>query len=179
MENKEQKIVEVLGILGAAYPGFELTEFTVHIYVKALSDIPPEELTQAAYYHIMNSKFFPTISELRQAMIEIRKISGGLPAAIEAWGMVLEEIPRVHSYGTPDLPELTMRVVKGLGWKEICNTTDLDLMRAHFLKHYDQLLEREVAKIKTPLNLLQLEAGHDKSKPRLIGEILADLPRSD
>lgn len=162
------EIVEVLAVLGAAYPGFDMSEFTAEVYVKMLSDLEPEELTQAAYYHMMNSRFFPTIAELRQATIEIRRLNGDYPLAIEAWGMVLEEIPRVHSYGSPDLPDLAMRVVRGLGWREICNTTDLDLMRAHFLKHYDQLLDRELARAKTPLNLLQLEAGHAANRSAIV-----------
>lgn len=157
----ENRTVEVLAILGAAYPGFELTEFTVGVYIRTLEDLSQEELTQAAYYHIMNNKWFPTIAEIRQAVIEIRRLSGDFVTAVEAWGKVQEEIQRVHASGTPELDAVTTRVVNGLGWRNMCMSNEDDsILRAHFIKAYDQIMDRHIAKIKTPIHLLQLEAGN-------------------
>jgi hypothetical protein len=56
---------KVMAILAAAYPMFTTPDATLELYEKELQDIPAPKLLEAARKHISNSKFFPTIAELR------------------------------------------------------------------------------------------------------------------
>lgn len=60
----------------------------------------------------------------------------------EAWSCVLREVQRVGVYGQPQLPGLVARAVACLGWREICTSDEPDVVRAHFLRVYEQLQAR-------------------------------------
>jgi hypothetical protein len=42
------------------------------------------------------------------------------------------------------LDETTRKVVEAIGWNEICLTENIDTVRAHFIKLYDQYRERKL-----------------------------------
>lgn len=59
---------EILGVLGtlADYYGIEPNDAQLGLYVRALSDLTPDELEHAAAEHIKVNKWFPKVSELRE-----------------------------------------------------------------------------------------------------------------
>lgn len=141
METRET-IAQVLAALLAAYPHAKVREETVEIYCRALADIPPEVLDAAAMACLATCKFFPTIAELRDQAAAVA--SRAHPSAIEAWGIVMEQV-RQHSIYTPhhfDDP-LIARLVESIGWYTLCTTTDVAITRAHFTNAYKVLLDRE------------------------------------
>lgn len=60
-------LVAVMGVLAAAFPTFNVTQDTMSVYHSALEDMHPEALKAAARAHIAESRFFPTVAELRAA----------------------------------------------------------------------------------------------------------------
>lgn len=62
----------------------------------------------------------------------------------EAWGEVLEQVGRTGSYGVPEFStELIKKAVQCVGWRDICLSENIGVERAHFLRAYDRLIERE------------------------------------
>ena len=72
--------------------------------------------------------------------------------AEEAWGEIIAEIKRVGYYGQPNFStHIIKKSVECIGWYDICFSEEIGIERAHFLKAYKNLIEKE--KIKNILNL--------------------------
>lgn len=78
---------QLVAQLAAAFPQREIGPETVAVYVRALADIPTEELEPIAMAYMREGEWFPTIRDLRLGVIE-RRLQ--LPSVDEAWLQVLE-----------------------------------------------------------------------------------------
>ena len=139
-----QDILKILALLGAVYPGFELKELTIEVYIRLLKDLPVEFLEKAALDHISRVKFFPTIAELREAAFALLEAANPLPVPQEAWQQVQAEIERVGHAGTPqfECPAVT-QAAEALGWRTLCVSENPIADRAHFVQVYQAILERQ------------------------------------
>jgi len=61
---KIELVTKYLDIFSAAFPGREVTEKTIAVYVQYLREIPDDVFIIAADRCIKTSKFFPTIAEI-------------------------------------------------------------------------------------------------------------------
>lgn len=78
------------------------------------------------------------------AMLREKGMSRNRLTAGEAWGEVMKEVSRTGSYGVPVFDNsLVGKAVECIGWKTICMSTMISVERAHFLKIFDQLEERD------------------------------------
>jgi hypothetical protein len=84
-----QTVPEILTIPAAAYPRFELTPPTIRIYEQTLSDIPVDALQAATLDLIGESRFFPTVAEIRERAFALMAEQEGAPDANEAWELTL------------------------------------------------------------------------------------------
>ena len=66
MMTKEQ-VFEVLKLVNEAYPNFEVTQDKINIWHKFLKDQNPAIVMKNAEKHVIESKFPPTIADLREA----------------------------------------------------------------------------------------------------------------
>lgn len=66
----------MMAILSAAYPNYTPPGETLALYEEELSDMPGAELIEAARRHYRQSKFFPTIAELRTEYDAAKKWRG-------------------------------------------------------------------------------------------------------
>lgn len=137
----------VLGMLTEAYPGrMKLGQDTLPVWSRLLSDVPDEVLMAAVVYHTTHNKWPPSIAELREASFEA--VQGSQLTAGEAWDRVIRAAGR---FGWPrpeaaenDLGTVIWRCVGALGgWQYVCGSEDAMADRAHFMKIYDQIQERE------------------------------------
>lgn len=138
-------IAEIVAKLSAAYPNWNVSEYTVEVYYQDLHDIPDEELQIAAQHCRAESgrKFAPSTGELRGAVAELRQMSTNVPTSFQAWQEVLQQIVAVGSYGTPAFSNPVVdRAVRALGWRQLCLSEDPISDRARFIQCYEQLLER-------------------------------------
>jgi len=64
--------------------------------------------------------------------------------AQEAWGKVLREVSRIGSYGQPvfSTPEIKQSV-DCVGWRDICLSQNIGVERAHFMRAYDGIIDRD------------------------------------
>lgn len=150
MTPQYNRIVEILGVLSASFPNFDLKEQTIQIYCIKLADLDPDLLSTAADMHISSQKFFPTIAELRGAVASLIERGLNTASAIEAWGIVVEKMKTVgntvdfggyHPDCFADKP-LIDKVVKSMGWNELCRTENAIADRARFLQAYEVELSR-------------------------------------
>lgn len=137
----------VLGMLSEAYPGrMKLGENTLPVWRRLLDDVPDEVLMAAVVHHTTHNKWPPSIAELRQCSFEA--VQGPQLTAGEAWDRVIRCAGK-YGWPRPDMAEREMgpviwRCVMALGgWQYVCGSEDAMADRAHFMKIYDQIHERE------------------------------------
>ena len=117
------------------------------MYRLALADIDPALLWTAVLQHISNSKWLPTIAELRQRADEIILEEAGHLAAPEAWGLLLREVRRVGHWGAPDLPPNARQALDAIGgWRALCMSENSAADRARFLEAYNLICQRQADK---------------------------------
>jgi hypothetical protein len=146
--SETEKIVASLGILIAAYPNFDLKVETIRVYKEMLKDLDAQMLEQAVLAHIATSKFFPTISELRDKVSSLVERACQVPPAAEAWGEVMQKIRTIgHTLYGGSVPEfshpLIGRIVFCLGWNDLCLSENSIADRARFIQAYEVELNRE------------------------------------
>lgn len=64
------QVTAVLRFLAATYPRYQMTEGTIAAYSMGLDDIPADALEMGARQLSRSSKWFPALSELREAALE-------------------------------------------------------------------------------------------------------------
>jgi hypothetical protein len=132
----------VLKQLFTAYPNTQVSEQTVITYVRLLKDIPEDELQAIVEQAIATSKFLPTIAEIRDMRHGLQNFEQ--LTYVEAWDTVVKEIRRIGSYGAPQFQDpITARVVKSMGWRELCMSENPGIDRAQFRDMYNALLNRQ------------------------------------
>lgn len=154
-----EEVIVIMGTLQVAYPRFyaniskQQVEMAVNLWTTMLADVTAEQATLAVNKVIATSEWPPTIADIRKAVYETQQ--GKIKEAGEAWGEVTKAI-RAYGYmreqeALESMSEETRTAVVYMGWKTICNSEDLMADRAHFLKIYDTVKQREMEKNQVPV----------------------------
>lgn len=150
-----------MAILAEVYSGFEVNEFKVGVYMEFLKDLSYEVVEKAIFIHISQSKYAPTITEIRRHAIEV--MNRQLASANTAWDEVRRAIGNFGIYRANEaiqsLSPLTARVVKAIGFSEICETQNLSVVRGQFIKLYNEEKQEEINKLVTPKNYRELTSA--------------------
>lgn len=126
----------VMELLTYAYPKADIPTETVMLYIKCMSDIPFDTARIAVMNHITEKNFFPSIAELRQAALTADPHSY-LPDAAVAWSEVMTQL-RESGFEAPRFSHPAIgAAVKTIGWRNLCNSHEIGVDRAHFLKIYE------------------------------------------
>lgn len=131
---------QLLVILTSAYPkDFRLNEASGDVWYDGLQDYPFPLVKVAVKKHILQSKWPPTVAELRDqiAMIQHQELTRD---AADAWRLVMQAI-RTFGYmqreqGLASLPALVRDTVEAIGWRALCNATNIEVVRGQFTKFY-------------------------------------------
>jgi hypothetical protein len=137
-----EKFTALFGALIAAFPEAQILPNTVPVYSAALADIPDDDLARAVAEHIAHARKFPAIAELRELAL-----AGRCPNEGEAWAEVRRAFTRFGRAGKPAFSHpLILAAVEAIGWRALCDSTQENepLDRAHFLRVYRQLADREL-----------------------------------
>jgi hypothetical protein len=136
------QIIKILSVMTLAYPKFELKPDTLEVYILMLRDLDPVVLDQAAKICMATKTFFPAVAEIRAAAAEVTARANHLPSAGEAWGEITDKI-KTHGntmtgkeYPTFSNP-VVERVVKFMGWNNLCLSENEIADRARFLQIYE------------------------------------------
>lgn len=137
----EIEILQILHMVGMAYPSARIAESTLTVYITLLSDLSAELIHASACEHIARSNFFPTIAELRDGVFGMNKRLSPVPDAHAAWAEVQAEIVRIGQRGEPCFSHaLIADIVDLFGWRYLCLSENSISDRSHFVQAYQARL---------------------------------------
>ena len=145
---------KVCMILAAAFRGdlrgmtTEEVKIWAETYALGILDLAAEDVSAAVHRLIRSAKFMPRVSEIREAVVTTTQ--GQQRTGAEAWGDVLREVGRTGRYRDPRFFDpLVARVVRGMGWTEICDSENTVADRARFVDAYNTMAKqgREQAQV--------------------------------
>ncbi len=172
-----EQVMMIVGVVAASYPTFQLKAETVSVYADMLADVDADLLSIAAKQAMAESKFFPTISELRERVMAMRRQASGLPDAYSAWDEVMREVGRVGYESWSDT-RWSCDLVKDMArrfWRDVClgDIDGINTMRAQFRDAYNAQVNRAEAQARnlpcTNDAIKRLAEGLSMSTPRLNG----------
>lgn len=144
-------IGQMFELLMAQWPKEPISELTITVYERCLSDLPDEVLEAAVVHCLSTCTFMPKVAEIRKAAAEISTGGVDLPSAYEAWGRVLRLIR--WGFGHPNhapAPDnfyghpLVKKAVDCMGGlRQIAFSDNIEADRARFISAYDSLIDRE------------------------------------
>ena len=186
----KQDVFEVLTMLAAAYPRYKLVKETIQAYTVLLQDLDAEELRTAAMDCAAKRNFYPSVHELRQAVVEIRRKTNRVPTAYEAWSEVLaagtgSRMEAIQVEGGWAIEKkkyifshpLVEQVARMLGWPTSFPGGDTEMAdRAHFLKAYEQQAREAM---NHEITLPEVRAFIEKSQAKQLGDGQKNAPPSD
>lgn len=145
MNPNREAVAQTIAVLVASFPSAKLAPENVAAYVNALEDLSPRALGLAIRTIQSRSKFFPTISEIREAALASTTALVEQTAEV-AWGQVLAAISEFGWARPPrfDDPLVERALQCTIGWYDLC-TSDLSdgpSHRARFIAAYENLHRR-------------------------------------
>ena len=144
----KHETAEVLGYLAAAFPNAKVTKQTAIVFHDVLSALPASDVMVAAKELVRECEFFPSPAQILNA---VGRLSGTTsPSSGMAWQEVLRQVGEKGRMGVPEFSHATTEaVVKAIGWRDICMSENVDVLRSNFLRMYDGMaksLDREALK---------------------------------
>lgn len=128
------------------YDDFLGDKDSLAVWYRLLKDIPAEQAAAAVESYAMTNNRKPTPADIRAQAVNIQ-------AEDHDWGDGWEEVLRaVRRHGQYDetgalesMSPMTREIVKRLGWKQICQSDQDEMMsiRANFRMMYEQKDEKE------------------------------------
>ena len=164
---EQREVAQIVAMIAAAYPNFNLSEMTVEVYFQILKDIPTDMLKAATMQAISEPgrKFAPSVGEIRGAVAEIVRTASGVPSSYEAWKEVLDQVRKTGHVGKPVFSHpLVHKAVQVFGWRELCLSENVVSDRARFIEAYEQLSSRNLTEMMTlPVvkNYIEFKAGEE------------------
>ena len=137
--DKQQFATLAMGIK-SAYPASKILEdkASMDFWYMALKDIPYEIAENAVMEHICTNVFPPNIAEIRKLCME--RCKPKILSFDEAWGVVQKAMADYGWYHPQEafaiMDELTLSVVKNLGWSRLCQSENPTAERANFREAY-------------------------------------------
>lgn len=139
--DKQQFATLAIGIK-SAYPASKILEdnASMDFWYMMLKDIPYEIAENAVMEHICTNVYPPNIAEIRKLCME--RCQRPVLSFDEAWGVVLKAMGKYGSYHSQEafatMDELTLSVVKNLGWTRMCQSENPVADRANFREAYEE-----------------------------------------
>lgn len=149
----KQKFATLAIGIKSAYPASKILEdnASMDFWYMMLKDIPYEIAENAVMEYICTSVFPPNIAEIRKLCMD--RCKKPVLSFDDAWGSVQKAIREYGFYGAEkafaSFDELTLSIVKNLGWSNLCLNENVDASRANFRIAYE-------AKAKEAQNINQL-----------------------
>lgn len=138
--NKQQFATLTIGIK-SAYPVSKVLDDNASrdFWYTMLKDIDYKIAQSAVLEYVSANKFPPSIAEIRELCTKM--MYPAVKSFDDAWGDVVKAISTygrdkpLEAYGTMD--ELTVGIVKNIGWYNICTSENPDTIRANFRMAYE------------------------------------------
>lgn len=138
---KPSETLTLVRSLVAAFPRQDVSPETMKIYCEMLADLDHSRAQEAINRIIASGKFFPTIAEIRAAAVEGQTL---MPDIEQAWGEVKRAISSQGRYRNPEWSHSAITsAVDAIGWQTLCDSENIGIERAHFIKLYQAHAETE------------------------------------
>ena len=130
-------------------------EQALELWFNQLKDIPYNVAEVALNKWVATNKWSPSIADIREQTAGLTQ--GAAKEWGEAWQEVIRAISRYGSYRESEalqsLDDTTRKVVKSLGFRNLCFSEDLQVDRANFRMIYEQQLIRDKQDAQIPPQL--------------------------
>lgn len=124
---------------------------SIKIWYQLLKDMPYEIANVSIQKHMATNKFPPTVAEIRSGAAEITDKSHDWS---DGWESFRKAVGRFGYYRREEafasMDEITRKVVKRLGWKELCMSENIMQDRANFRMVYEQEQNRAMERAMLP-----------------------------
>lgn len=151
----EKHVNDLLLFIVALYgERFKLNAFTQRAWYLVIGHVESFDVAKAALIRCSQlSKWPPTPAELLEQVAEITSPYTHIDGA-EAWGLVLKAArdfgARREKEALLSLPAHVRSVVKAFGWRELCLSENIDVIRGEFLKMYASFSARRQQQLALP-----------------------------
>ena len=146
-------------------------EQAMELWFSQLQDIPFEVAQAGLQKWVATNKWSPSIADIREMYASITQ--GELPDWGDAWDEVQRAIRYFGHYREDEAMEslspLTQKVVRRMGFKNICISETPMNERANFRMIYESLAEKEKKNAQIPAQLKNLIEDIRKENPKLLG----------
>ena len=148
MKEHQTRIVMALTPYLYAFPSNKMTEKSLVIYAKALSELSIAEIDAAMLKILRMSRFFPAVSEIFEQAENMRLYANTSekPTPDEAWreAMGLAKHRHLYSPWEYSCPEVE-KAVQHFGKVELCSLEKdaVNTARAQFMRIYSSVLQKE------------------------------------
>lgn len=148
------EVAKLLAFITATYPNVDIRDGTVEAWHELLGDLPWEVALAATKKVLAEQEIpcLPAVGKIRQAAAQI-----SLPwllAPAEAWAMVSRTVSKYGFYrkeqALATLPQEVRQAVECVGWENLCHSEEPEIIRAQFLRVYEQYAVRARQEITTP-----------------------------
>ena len=132
-----------MAMLLTAFPHHRLTEVELKLLRTYLIGLEPTAFFRAVIeICATHRELYPGTNLV--ALILDYALPDGAPSAVEAWQQVRAELRRAGPYQQACLshPRIA-QAVQVIGWQTLCNSEQIGVERAHFLKAYDAFSQRD------------------------------------
>ena len=117
----------------------------MQLWFNQLNDIPYDVAEVTLNKWVATNKWSPSIADIREQATDITQGAG------KDWGDAWQDVLRaIRLYGSYEelkalesLDETTRKVVKRLGFRNLCFSEDIQVDRANFRMIYEQQLQRD------------------------------------
>ena len=129
-----EETAKMLAYLCSAYPQVVIRKENAEMYHRMLQDLDFDYVTRALDVLIMESKWFPSVAQIRQATGEQSGDYG--PQLGVAWAEVLKLASEVGHYGRPQFSHPAIaKAVDEIGWRHVCMGS-VDSVKIQFSQVY-------------------------------------------
>ena len=143
-------------------------EQAMQLWFNQLQDIPYKVAEVTLNKWVATNKWSPSIADIREQATALTQ--GAAKDWGDAWQEVIKAISYYGSYREDEalesLDETTRRVVKRLGFRNLCMSEEIQVDRANFRMIYEQQQERDKQDAQLPPRLKALIAD----MPLMLGE---------
>ena len=133
-------------------------EQAMTLWYLQLSDIPYKVASVFLQKWVSVNKWSPSIADIRAGVTDLT--GGDFKEWGDAWQEVLKAISKYGSYREEEaiasLDPTTQKVVRQLGFKNICFSEDIQIDRANFRMIYENQIERDKQAAQIPPQLQKL-----------------------
>jgi hypothetical protein len=152
---------QLVGVLAAGYPQWQVTKETVAVWADLMSDLDYTETRSAVRGWLLTEDRPPSPAGIRRAIASGKGLTA--PSRATAWAEVRKGITTTESNGRPSFSHPAVsQAVETIGWWEIRNSHNIDTLRSQFWKVYEEYA-RELDRDVLTTQRLELGGGERKS----------------